>query len=86
MWVLKGGGMKDKWIKTSDKLPDRLEGVSYSQVACLVVNDGEVKILVFNHEHLCWDGEDFDDYWCDINQVDYWMPLPELPILNKGER
>jgi len=37
-------------------------------------------VLVFNHEHECWDNDDFDDYHCDIDGVDYWMPFPDLPI------
>lgn len=79
------------WIKTSDKLPDRVEGRSYSQVPCLVSKrydwerNGEkghffqTQILVFNHEHECWDQEDGDDHDCSIEQVEYWMLLPQPP-------
>jgi len=68
-----------KWNKTSEVLPERLKDVSYSQVACLVWYRSEVTILVFNHEHQCWDSADFDDHECETMQVDYWMELPEKP-------
>lgn len=86
------------WIKTSDQLPERQEGKIYSQVPCLVVKaypwkrkerEGvsyQTEILVFNHEHKCWDQEDGDDYDCDIETVKYWMKLPEVPqeLFNKN--
>ena len=68
-----------QWIKTTDRLPERNPHERYSQVACLVVHKREVKILVYNHEHLCWDDESADDYYCDIADVSYWQPLPEPP-------
>lgn len=68
-----------KWIKTSELLPERKENTRYSQVPCLVVRNGEITILVFNHEHECWDQEDGDDYCCDIFDIKYWQPLPEYP-------
>ena len=80
-----------EWIKTSDRLPERSQE-SYSQVSCLVnkrykfMRNGEfikytynVEILVFNHEHECWDNEDGDDYNCDIEQVTHWMAFPKSP-------
>ena len=80
------------WKLTSKELPKRQENTSYSQVPCLVnkmyysENDGistcfyQIQILVFNHEHQCWDAEDGDDYDCDIHQVKHWMYLPKPPI------
>ena len=82
------------WIETAKELPKRQEGVRYSQVPCIVnkridwergENKGSsynVQILVFNHEHECWDGEDGDDYDCDISQVSHWMPLPVSPVFS----
>lgn len=78
------------WVLTSERIPERKQGTTYSQVPCLAVKVltnnrtgemylGDVQILVFNHEHDCWDGEDGDDYDCDINDVYAWMPLPEKP-------
>lgn len=67
------------WIPTTERLPDRIEGKRYSQVFCVCVCNNEVIILCFNHEENCWDQEDADDYFCDINEVSHWMLLPELP-------
>ncbi len=74
-WQRDNGG----WIKTSEQLPAQLENKSYSQVWCLVFYKRNVCILVFNHEHKCWDAEDGDDYECDIYDVEFWMPLPQKP-------
>lgn len=68
-----------QWIKTSERLPEREPNVRYSQVWCLCVVDREVKILVFNHDHSCWDDSSGDDYECDIGDVSFWAPLPEPP-------
>jgi hypothetical protein len=68
-----------EWIKTSDKLPDRDPNQRYSQVPCLVVYRGQIEILVFNHEHMVWDDESGDDYFCSIEEVSHWIPLPEPP-------
>lgn len=62
-------------------IPPRQENVSYSQVWCLCYYKGEQRILAFNHEHMVWDREDGDDYFCAINEVSAWMPLPENPVL-----
>jgi hypothetical protein len=67
------------WTKTSERIPDRVPNTRYSQVWCLCVNDGEVKVLVFNHEHMCWDDHSGDDYYCDIGEVSHWMLLPPPP-------
>lgn len=76
--------MADKWIKTSEKLPERLPNVKYSNPKVIVWYKGEVAMLCFNHEHECWDDEGGDDYCCDIESVEYWMPLPNKP-LNKQD-
>lgn len=34
--------------------------------------------LVFNSFHGCWDDAEGDDYFCEINEDDVWMPLPML--------
>ena len=82
------GATRDAWV-TDGSLPERQPNTSYSQVACLVVKNkvdrkggkylGDVQILVFNHEHQVWDGEDGDDFDCKIEDVYAWMLLPTLP-------
>jgi hypothetical protein len=27
-----------------------------------------------------WHDSSGDDFYCDPSEVDYWMPMPELPI------
>ena len=68
-----------EWIKTSEALPPRDMSAAYSQVQCLAVIENQVRLLYFNHEHECWDDEDGDDYYCDIDRVSHWMPIPESP-------
>lgn len=67
------------WIKTSEQRPPREPNVKYSNPRVLVCTEGEVKILRFSHEHECWDDESGDYYYCDVEDVEYWMPLPEEP-------
>ena len=67
------------WIKTSEQRPPREPNVKYSNPRVLVCTEGEVMILCFNHEHECWDDESGDDYECDVEDVEYWMPLPKEP-------
>lgn len=71
-----------RWRPMSE-LPARQECVSYSQVWCFVIHKGELKILAFNHEHMCWDREDGDDFYCGIHEVTHWMPLPSAPEESK---
>lgn len=83
--------MELEWNLTSEQLPKRDESARYSQVPCLCYkrydwergdSKGhyyECQILVFNHEHNCWDDASGDDYDCDIERVKYWMYLPKMP-------
>ena len=45
----------------------------------LVYYHGSILIRYYNPDAVCWDGEDGDDYWRDINEVEYWMEMPKLP-------
>ena len=60
-------------------LPERVAGRSYSCVPCLVVYHDYVQILVYNHEHECWDDETGDDFKCKPMEVQWWRPLPSPP-------
>ena len=77
--------MELNWIKTSDRLPEREPNKRYSQVWCLCVYEGEVMVLVFNHEHMVWDDRSGDDFFCSIGDVSHWMPLPEVPKIAPDE-
>lgn len=58
------------WIKTSERFPE-VDG------RVLVIERGSVVILSYNSFHECWDGDDEDDYHCDLDKIEYWMPLPK---------
>lgn len=66
----------DGWVTIETRLPDREPNKSYSNPPCLVTLKGEVRILCFNHEHLVWDDETGDDFYCQIGDVIAWQPLP----------
>lgn len=69
-----------EWIPTADKLrPDKPGKRPYEQVPCLVVKNQEILIRLWNFEHLVWDDEDGDDFFCNAVDVTHWMPLPDLP-------
>ena len=68
------------WVSSNDKPhPDKPGKERYEQIPCLVVHRGEIMIRQWNCEHLVWDGEDGDDFFCRADAVTHWMPLPPLP-------
>jgi len=68
------------WISTADKKhPDKAGIERYEQILCLVVHGGNILLRQWNCEHLVWDTEDGDDYFCNADDVSYWMPCPALP-------
>lgn len=60
------------WIKTIEEVPQNEEKV-------LTCYYGFYKLLTWNSQYGCWDDEKGDDYFCDREQVEYWMRLPEMP-------
>jgi len=69
-----------KWNKTEKCLPVPDHGET--EIACLAIKKRSlnyIEILVFNDYHKCWDGADGDDVDCEIEDVDSWAYLPELP-------
>lgn len=67
------------WIDVNDRLPYK-DGDS--SIYCLVVANGYgVIVRPYNEYHLCWDGEDGDDYFTDGKDglVTHWMELPLPP-------
>lgn len=72
-----------QWTATADKLhPDKPGLRPYEQVPCLIVRKGEVLLRQWNCEHLIWDTEDGDDFFCNPGDVSHWMRLPSLPQSN----
>jgi hypothetical protein len=73
-----------QWISVKERLPERDPNARYSEVPCLVCHKGEIKILVFNHEHMCWDDADGDDFYCKTMEVSHWMELPPPPQFDEA--
>lgn len=67
------------WIKPSDRLPEKPGKCVYEYVDCLIVHQGEVKMRPWNCEHLCFDDEDYDDFFCTAGEIEWWMPVPPIP-------
>lgn len=40
---------------------------------------GEVKILTYNDVRKCWDDEEGDDYYCELERCTKYMELPKCP-------
>ena len=61
-----------EWKNINEEKPNDSQRV-------LVCDKGfrEVRILTYNDHYKCWDTEDGDDYYCDLNSIEWWMPLPE---------
>lgn len=69
------------WTLTTDKPhPDKPGKANYEQIRCLVVYRGETLLRLWNCEHLCWDDEEGDDWFCDVDDVTAWMLAPEPPV------
>lgn len=71
-----------EWISTEVKLHPDKPGLSrYEQIPCLVIfkDSNYIENLVWNCEHLVWDGADGDDYACDADKIAYWMAFPLTP-------
>ena len=71
--------VKCQWKDTKNKLPKKPGIKPYEYVECLIIHKGEIKIRPWNCEHLVFDDEDQDDYFCSAEDADYWLPLDALP-------
>ena len=79
-----------KWVKVSDKLPQRKESELYSDRVLLFGNypDGNI-ILIGRYsdyfENTVWIDDEFGDDVFMMNEIviTHWMPLPEGP---EGEK
>ena len=60
-----------------DGLPKKPGKDRYEQIPCLCIRRHGVEILQWNCEHLCWDGQDGDDYECDPCAVFWYAEIPD---------
>lgn len=59
----------------------QIEEVPPSDMMCLVVknNSHYITVLNWNSHYQNWDDFESDDYECDREAVDFWIPFDELP-------
>ncbi len=67
------------WNKPADSLPKKPGKAEYEQIPCLIQHNGDVKISMWNCEHICWDDEYGDDYIAAPVEVKQWRLLPSPP-------
>ena len=58
-----------KWIPVTEELP--------IEIALTLSKKREYKLLEYNHKKNYW--EDDEGYYCRVNYITHWMPLPEPP-------
>ena len=68
-----------RWRKPEDELPKKPGLKNYEQIRCLIKRNGEIEISIWNCEHICWDDDEGDDFMYQPGNIDFWMPLSDLP-------
>jgi len=67
-----------EWIKIEDI------GLQ-EDMPCIVKRGGNsIEMLCWNSHYGVWDGADGDDYFCDKEEVSFYIPFSEFPDLPKG--
>jgi hypothetical protein len=66
-------------IKSMHDLPEKPGKMAYEQIDCLIVYRGDVLRRTWNCEHLCWDDEEGDDFFCDPLDASHYMLTPYPP-------
>jgi hypothetical protein len=67
---LDGVEFAQRWIPTAEELPDK-DGT----YLCKDTYDKQIKLLVYNKNHGCWDDHSGDDYYCDIDRISHWRKI-----------
>lgn len=70
--------VKELWISTKERLPEKPGISSYEYVDCLILYKGDILLRPWNCEHLCWDDEHRDDYFLDPQEPSHWLPISIL--------
>ena len=80
------------WVPTTERLPDNPEGLPRNtHVPCLCAwrgeyGGGDMRILQWNAYYNVWDDADGDDFFCNVQEVTHWMPLPPWPNIQSEPR
>jgi hypothetical protein len=64
-----------EWISVKDRLPDYVQQVLVYRTECFVCEVMEYRNGSWN----IWNGEYFDSFNSEFNDITHWMPLPEPP-------
>ena len=71
---------KDEW-HTPEEEPvpfGKYANEHYPQIPCLVdIKNYGYGVRYWNVKEKCWDGEDCDDYYCDMDKVIKWSYIKE---------
>ena len=73
------------WQDPNLTLPKKPGLRNYEYVDCLIVYKGEVLKRPWNCEHLCWDDEHYDDFFCHPTDPTAWTFLPAPSQLSKRD-
>ncbi len=73
------------WQDPKLVLPKKPGLRDYEYVDCLILYKGEVLKRPWNCEHLCWDDEHYDDFFCHPTDPTAWTFLPAPSQLSKRD-
>ena len=83
--ALRSGDLFGLWVPTAERVPANPEGFPRNDhVPCLCVwlgenVGGDMRILQWNAYYKVWDDAYGDDFFCNVQEVTHWMPLPPWP-------
>ena len=65
-----------EWKKIEEETPKE-------DMMCLVVkkNSNYITVLNWNEHYQNWDDFDADDYYCDKEEVEFYIPFDDLPSI-----
>lgn len=65
-----------EWHKVNNETPKE-------DMMCLVVKhkSNYITVLNWNKYHNCWDDFEADDYYCDKEEIEFYIPFDEIPSI-----
>ena len=65
-----------QWHKLENETPNE-------DMMCLVVKhkSNYITVLNWNKHHECWDDFEADDYYCDKQEIEFYIPFDEIPSI-----
>ena len=65
-----------EWKKVDENMPKEDE-------RCLVIRNGRIDVLTWSEHYQNWDDMEGDDYFCNKNDVSFYIPFSYLPPFPK---